>query len=241
MPPSLNRASTCPKKMQGSAKCWTMSCCPSFATLLAIQPKARCCPGPNGGTRFFFTFAMLLADGAAQKLAWSSKGDSGDKFCILCANVRGSAPPQEDPDDPNQLVHTTFKYSDLVLVQDQELLDSYARLDAKKHTTTSKQFEHWQKATGWTWSKNALLLSQPLLGKGLLKPCQPFCHDWMHGILQGTAPVVLYHTLAIVSQEWLPVWSMLERYTKEWVLPAAWKCGHVHQLFDKKKSWKVQK
>ena len=57
----------------------------------------------------------------------------------------------------------------------------------------------------------------------------------MHGILQGTAPVVLYHTLAIVSQEGLPVWSMLERYTKEWVLPAAWKCGHVHQLFDKKK------
>lgn len=192
-------------------------------------------PGPNGGARFFFTFAMLLADGAAQKLASSSKGDSGDKFCILCANVRGSAPPQEDPDDPNQLVHTTFKYSDLVIVQDQELLDSYARLDAKKHTTTSKQFEHWQKATGWTWSKNALLLSQPLLEKGLLKPCQQFCHDWMHGILQGTAPVVLYHTLAIVSQEGLPVWSMLERYTKEWVLPAAWKCGHVHQLFDKKK------
>ena len=120
-------------------------------------------------------------------------------------------------------------------MQDQELLDSYARLDAKKHTTTSKQFEHWQKATGWTWSKNALLLSQPLLEKGLLKPCHQFCHDWMHGILQGTAPVVLYHTLAIVSQEGLPVWSMLERYTKEWVLPAAWKCGHVHQLFDKKK------
>ena len=192
-------------------------------------------PGPNGGTRLFFTFAMLLADGAAQKLAWSSKGDSGDKFCILCANVRGSAPPQEDPDDPNQLVHTTFKYSDLVLVEDQELLDSYAKLDARKRTTTSKQFEHWQKATGWTWSKNALLLSQPLLRKGLVKPCQQFCHDWMHGILQGTAPVVLYHTLAIVSQEGLPVWSMLERYTQLWVLPAAWKCGHVHQLFDKKK------
>ena len=197
-------------------------------------------PGPNGGTRLFFTFAMLLADGAAQKLAWSSKGDSGDKFCILCANVRGSAPPQEDPDDLNQLVHTTFKYSDLVLVEDQELLDSYAKLDARKRTTTSKQFEHWQKATGWTWSKNALLLSQPLLRKGLLKPCQQFCHDWMHGILQGTAPVVLYHTLAIVSQEGLPVWSMLERYTQQWVLPAAWKCGHVHQLFDKKKTEKYK-
>jgi hypothetical protein len=34
----------------------------------------------KGDIRLHFTFGMLLADGAAQKMVWGSKGDSGSKF-----------------------------------------------------------------------------------------------------------------------------------------------------------------
>ena len=50
--------------------------------------------GPHGDTSgditMYFDFHMVLADGAAQKLVWSSKGDAGTKFCMLCANVHAA-------------------------------------------------------------------------------------------------------------------------------------------------------
>ena len=42
---------------------------------------------PSGDITMYLDFQMVLADGAAQKLVWSSKGDAGTKYCILCANV----------------------------------------------------------------------------------------------------------------------------------------------------------
>lgn len=43
---------------------------------------------PSGDTTMYLDFQMVLADGAAQK--WSSRGDAGTKYCILCANVHAA-------------------------------------------------------------------------------------------------------------------------------------------------------
>lgn len=45
---------------------------------------------PSGDITMYLDFQMVLADGAAQKLVWSSKGDAGTKYCILCANVHAA-------------------------------------------------------------------------------------------------------------------------------------------------------
>ena len=79
---------------------------------------------------------MMLCDGAAHKQVWSSKGDSGQKFCLMCPNVR-SQPPRQDQDQ-EEVYTQPLKYCDLQLVQDEELVGSYQRM-AARHGTCSKQ------------------------------------------------------------------------------------------------------
>ena len=49
--------------------------------------KSPC--GPN--IRLHFFWGICLADGAAHKQVWASKGDAGTKFCLLFANVHSAA------------------------------------------------------------------------------------------------------------------------------------------------------
>ena len=66
-------------------------CCPIQDPRLGFRLKAT-----SGDTTLFFNLSMVLADGAAQKQVWSSKGDSGTKFCLLCANVHGQVAKHAD-------------------------------------------------------------------------------------------------------------------------------------------------
>ena len=176
---------------------------------------------PTGDTKLHFRLSMVLADGAAHKQIWGSKGDAGTKFCILCANIKSTDPP-------------ILKHDQLVLTTDQEVVQSYQKLHTRQAMTTKKDFEMWQQATGWTYSKEALLLDSSLLEARVLKPVSQFCHDYMHGILQGTAPVVLYHCLCAINEH-IDVWQFLEGYFPFWNYPKAWNANHVASLFSKKR------
>ena len=46
------------------------------------------------------------------------------------------------------------KHSQLVLTTNAEVLQSYAKLDAKKIKCTKAEFDMWQQATGWNLSSN---------------------------------------------------------------------------------------
>ena len=174
--------------------------------------KSPC--GPD--IRLHFQWGICLADGAAHKAIWSSKGDAGTKYCFLCANVHSR--PAASPEDQDVIDHYT-KYNQLKL---------YQRLDEKKRTATTKaEFNFWQQATGWTWNAHALLLHQPLLSKGQIRPVSQFCHDWMHGILQGTAPAVLFHTMQTIGGGGFDAWYSMHRYVQLWSLAGAWKGGHL--------------
>ena len=126
----------------------------------------------KGDIRLHFTFGMLLADGAAR-----SKGDSGSIFFVRRTT--------EDQTHCNIL-----QYNQLSLTTDDEVLESYARLDAKA-TSTKHDFDMWQQATGWNHSSMALMLDPALKAMDLLQPCAQFTHDYMHGVFQGTGPIVL--------------------------------------------------
>ena len=194
---------------------------------------------PHGDITLYLDFHMALADGAAQKLVWSSKGDSGTRYCILCSNVHASRPTTQMK---SQMVHCgSYKYNQLELVTDQDLLDSYQRLHARHGTCTKKEFAQWQQATGLSYSKYALMLDQDLLSKNIVRPASQFCHDWMHGILQGTAPVVIHHCLQTIAQTGFEVHQFLERYYQLWQYPKSHKCQYIHTLFQKKKIEKIKK
>ncbi|CAE7256692.1 unnamed protein product [Symbiodinium sp. CCMP2592] len=188
--------------------------------------------GPGSDVRLHFRWAICLADGGAHKQIWSSKGDSGTKFCILCANIH-SGPPTGDNHDI--MDHRTTKYSQLVLTTDEDVIQSYRRLDERRATCRTKaEFSQWQQATGWTWNPQALLLNQTLLAKNQVKPVSQFCHDWMHGILQGTAPVVLFQSFQAISEHY-NIWEAMGPYIRMWNFPGASKAGHLAGLFDTSK------
>ena len=121
-------------------------CCPIQDPRLGIKLKAS-----SGDTNLCFHLAMVLADGAAAKQVWSSKGDSGAKFCLLCANVHGQVAKHAD-EEPHEFHCATTQYSQLRLVTDQDLLDSYQRLHTRSSSCTKTTFAQWQQATGLTYS-----------------------------------------------------------------------------------------
>ena len=200
-------------------------CCPIQDPRLGIKLKAS-----SGDTNLCFHLAMVLADGAAAKQVWSSKGDSGTKFCLLCANVHGQVAKHAD-EEPHEFHCATTQYSQLRLVTDQDLLDSCQRLHTRSSSCTKTTFAQWQQATGLTYSKHALMLNQPLLDKGVIRPATQFCHDWMRGVLQGTAPCVLHHLFTSLATEGFDCLPSLKNTSNVGKTP---KANYFHQLFEKK-------
>ena len=129
----------------------------------------------------YFTFGGFVQDGLAMKQTFNIKGASGDKFCMLCSNIRAmsldlpAGSPEEDIPGSN-----ATKLADCILSTDQEVLDAFQTCQQKSRTLSKKHFELWGKASGITFSHHALLLQQPLLDSNLLQPVSGYIHDWMH-------------------------------------------------------------
>ena len=188
----------------------------------------------------------MICDGAAHKAVWSTKGDAGTKFCMLCANATGHKPTLEQQqtipvpiDDPEELfIDTTCTtYEQLRLVSDEEVLASYQRLAARAATCSKKDFQRWEQAMGLTYTNKALLTNEALLERNLLQPCSSFCHDYMHGVFQGTAVVVLHHFMHEVHAH-VDVWKFLHDYLDHFSFPHQWKMTHLKVLFDEKRAVK---
>ncbi|CAJ1457776.1 unnamed protein product [Effrenium voratum] len=160
------------------------------------------------------------------------KGDGGTKFCALCANVHSFA--AKDHEDQEGQYTSTTRYDQLRLVTDQELLDSYQRLDARRATCSKKDFQIWQQATGLTGSKFALLLHPTLRAREVIRPVSQFCHEYMRGVLQGVAPVVVHHTLEAFQTEGFQVWEFLRQAFPHWKQPKATRAGNLEAIFSQK-------
>ena len=169
----------------------------------------------------------------------------------IASFVPMSIPPTKPHDDEDaEEIHCVAKtYDQLHLVTNQQLLDSYQRLHARHGTCTKEEFANWQQATGLSYSKYALMLNHQLLAKGLIQPVSQFCHDWMHGILQGTGPIVLHRTLQTFAEAWFQVYQYLERYFQLWQCPQQHKCHYIYIYiyiyicicaFPTKKNWQSQ-
>ena len=129
--------------------------------------------------------------------------------------------------DPEEVHCDAKRYSQLQLVTNQQLLASYQRLHVRHGTRNKKEFAFWQQATGLSYSKFAIMLNQNLLSRNLVQPVSQFWHDWMHGILQGTAPIVLHHTLQAIAAEGFEVYQYLEKYFQVWQYPQHQKCQYI--------------
>ena len=184
-------------------------------------------PGPEGGFHLQFLPGFIIQDGAAHKFMWAVKGDSGSKYCLLCGNMRA----HNRQDEERILMHC---YADLHLSTDDEIWDSWTRLAERKATCTSKQFEQWQKASGWTFSSAAIFSAARL--RPYIKPAMMFMHDWMHGCLSnGTLGIAAWLLFMALQAAGMDILSIMAQYMNVWVLPAALAGIKLADLFSEKR------
>lgn len=128
------------------------------------------------------------------------------------------AEASEDSGEGEDVVTHQMSLDHLLVPTDQEILESFDRLEEKFHTLPKGQFQVWQQACGLTYSKCALLLDKQLRSHSILQPAQQYCHDWMHclvsaGIIQVSIYVLCIHLPSTHG------WSLAHDYLKLWVWP----------------------
>ena len=178
----------------------------------ACDPRnGLCMPHPvtSMDVMLYFDLCGFVQDGLAMKQTFNIKGASGDKFCMLCSNIR-AIPLVLPPGTPEEDIpgsHVT-KLADCILSTDQEVLDAFQVCKDKCTTLSKKHFEMWEKASGITFNHHALLLNQTLLDSNLLKPISGYIHDWMHTM--ASQGVIQRSIWLLLSQ--LDMWDQLEPF-----------------------------
>ena len=139
-------------------------------------------PVTSMDAKMYLDLGGFVQDGLARKQTFNIKGASGDKFCMLCSNIRAMS-LDLPPDTPEEDIpgSDVTKLANCILSTDQEFLDAFQACKEKSTRLSKKQFfELWEKACGITFSHHALLLNQTLLDSHLLKPISGYTHGWMH-------------------------------------------------------------
>ena len=112
--------------------------------------------------KLFFTMGGWLQDGLSMKLTFSTKGGSGDKFCMLRNNIR-AMPMDSDTSEVSEediLGSTVSQLAACELATDREVLDAFQACKAKAATMSKDNFTIHQQAAGISFNAHCLLLNQ---------------------------------------------------------------------------------
>lgn len=171
---------------------------------------------------------LFVQDGASQKACFSLKGDAGSKFCLKCSNQICILMPGEDDQD-NAVCKVTCE-SDLMLSTNQEVLDSFDRLQARKGACSAKEFNMWEQASGWTFTQHGLLACHEL--REHIRPASQFMHDWMHATCSnGCLNICLCLIFDALSAHGLMVWKTFPAFLNLWPLPKSLASYKLTDLF----------
>ena len=191
-------------------------------------------PMQGGGIRLYIELSAMLQDGSAHKYCFNAKGDSGWKYCLLCSAhatvTAGSGLGDEDDEGQDPIPPAQLKLSDLLLHSDQELLDSFDRLQQNAMVMSKPDFARWEQACGLTYNKCALLLDPQLRNAQVLKPASQYLHDWMHCLCSAG---IMQKVIMLLLTECPKLWILLQEFTALWTLPRHCN-GALGHLFSKK-------
>ena len=205
-----------------------------------VQDLGICLQPPEGhageaNRRVRLSLAYIIQDGAAQKMTWSVKGDSGSRFCSLCSNcfsLKQAGDESEDDIDPSSQF---TKHSELVLHSSEEMLESWDRMAARYGKCSAKEWSAWQQAAGITFSPESLLACPAL--RPFLKPTEQWMHDYMHGLLSnGLLSYATFYLLQVMDG-----WKTFAEYCKFWQLPKQFSAIRICDVLDDKRVVKHKK
>ena len=89
-------------------------------------------------------------DGQAAKFSWSTKGDSGSRFCQQCANIFQLADDNDNDAEDGSMseIAKHCKFDQLHLVSDKEIFQSWDRMK-ERHGNVSKKRVPAVGASNW--------------------------------------------------------------------------------------------
>ena len=183
--------------------------------------------------KLYWTLGFFLQDGSAQKFTFSNKQDSGSRVCMACKNIFRITSSNDD--EGQKEISSYIKHCQLDIATDQEILDSWSRMQSRSKTCSKAQFKKWSQAAGIDWSEQALLASPILREHNLLQPISQYMHDFMHGLASnGVLNWVTFLMIqALYDSGVLDIWMQLHGFVQLWVRPSKGKIA-VHKLFDTK-------
>lgn len=174
----------------------------------------------------------LIGDESALKAVWQSKGASGTRPCLFCANVValasdlvGSIPHLVDVScaDPGRF--QTLK--------DKDLWSQFDSLQEAHRTRTKKDFSLLQQAAGLNYHPKSILADLEL--RPYLPPISITNMDWMHNFLvNGVVSNELHAFLARCKDKLGVRFQELHRFaTADWRWPSAQRTHSVLQFLAK--------
>ena len=172
----------------------------------------------------------ILADEAALKAIWCSKGAGGLRCCMLCRNVVSMhadlTSGQEyivdvSCSDPSRFEATS----------DSDMWATFDKLAREKGRLTKGRFEELEKAVGMTFDPESLLADMEL--RQHLKPCSSTMMDWMHNFLvHGITNLEVHAFLSCCRQRLGLVFADLHLYAgAAWLWPAVQEKHKIDDVF----------
>ena len=189
------------------------------------------------GKRLLLQLGFLIMDGQAAKFSWSTKGDSGSRFCQQCANIFQLADDNDNDAEDGSMseIAKHCKFDQLHLVSDKEIFQSWDRMKERHGNVSKKEFQQWEQATGISFSPHALLANPTL--RPILRPTRQNCWDWMHCLLSnGVMNMALFNVLDKLDQ-----WDLLSSYVQHFHLPKSLSNIKLGPLFQSKRLAKDRK
>ena len=132
----------------------------------------------------------FIADEAALKAVWSSKGAAGCRCCLLCKNVVSiNSGLADEVGSEDYLVNVSCaEVERFDMATDADIHSAFDRLARDAGRLKVGAFKQLEKAVGFTYNADSILADQDL--RALAPPASITYMDWMHNMVQhGTANV----------------------------------------------------
>ena len=174
----------------------------------------------NGTDAFMFkaVFGGFLADLAAHKYVYCTKGSSGRRFCPTCANVMRGVSVKAAND--NGMCHISeCDYRKLEFHTNDSFYECIDRLQRESGRMPKQQFEKLQTNIGYTYNSLCLFYDKHL--RTIVSPLDNHLRDWMHVLcsngLACTEIAFVMHNLMAVGI----TLDVLKEYACDYTLPRA--------------------
>jgi len=160
----------------------------------------------------------VLADEAALKAIWDTKGSSGLKPCMHCMNVCSVRSELEGGRFVSVSCHTPSKFR---AFSDSSLWQAADKLAELAQTHCSKSaLEDLEKALGLCYDAAGILWDLPL--RRAVRPISVSIYDWCHiFVASGVGNTALWQFLKHAKRETELTFSDIDRFMQNWNWPAA--------------------